>query len=464
MADNRDSKYSDAEITMILDTYMYIDYEYANDGETFAEIVNDMPKHIDVTGSCAEEYAILKDAASSPEIGDLKIGYQSQKMGYNSGTRAVTWQNERTNDIYVIFRGTADGEWMDNGNGMTMSMTPQQKDAVRYFDEVVESIGVTPGHHLVPGGHSKGGNKVQVITMESEYSYLIDKCYSIDGQGHSEEAIKMWKSRYSEEEYNTRVNKIYGINGQNDFVSVLGNTIIPVSNISYIKTEAKDNDYASFHDITAMFAKKSTDENGKEVITYSAHKNPYVSGRGKLGDYVSLLSEKIMTLPKSVRDGCCATAMQAVEIMNKNKLMGIHFEHATVRDIGDFSRVGAPVIVFSLLMSKEGNALLKSLYDNKKVERSMSAEDNVEVNYVAMLKEARSLKELASKIQSVSLGIEAKAATIPLYYDGQLFNMHKIHKETAGLEILSMKLAQMAKIQEKVANLYRVFDTTKIPF
>ena len=126
--------------------------------------------------------------------------------------------------------------------------------------------------------------------------------------------------------------------------------------------------------------------------------------------------------------------------------------------------MGAPVIVFSLLMSKEGNALLKSLYDNKKVERSMSAEDNVEVNYVAMLKEARSLKELASKIRSVSLEIEAKAATIPLYYDGQLFNMPKIHKETARLEILSMKLAQMAKIQEKVANLYRVFDTTKIPF
>ena len=89
----------------------------------------------------------------------------------------------------MVYRGTADGEWFDNGLGMTSESTLQQERALAYFEEVVEREQISPGDRLIVSGHSKGGNKAQFVTMNTKYDGLLDACYSIDGQGFSEEAM-----------------------------------------------------------------------------------------------------------------------------------------------------------------------------------------------------------------------------------------------------------------------------------
>ena len=72
----------------------------------------------------------------------------------------------------MAYRGTGDGEWPDNGIGMTCASSAQQDSALSYFEEVVEAMEINGGQRLVVTGHSKGGNKAQFVTMESRYHWV----------------------------------------------------------------------------------------------------------------------------------------------------------------------------------------------------------------------------------------------------------------------------------------------------
>ena len=116
---------TDEEISMILNTYMYMDYKEADDGMTINEILSDLSTLDDYKegGIHYGEYSVLSQAAENPEVGELIIGNQSHLMNFDSGTNACTFSTKDGSSIYVVFRGTGDGEWPDNGMGMTQAST-----------------------------------------------------------------------------------------------------------------------------------------------------------------------------------------------------------------------------------------------------------------------------------------------------------------------------------------------------
>ena len=128
------------EISMVLNTYMYMDYREANDGMT----VNEILEKLSFSGDCKPggihygEYTILKEAAKNREIGELVIGNQSHLLSFDEGTNACTFRTGDGSSIYVVYRGTSDGEWPDNGMGRTETSTLQQERALDYFETVIK--------------------------------------------------------------------------------------------------------------------------------------------------------------------------------------------------------------------------------------------------------------------------------------------------------------------------------------
>ena len=184
-------------------------------------------------------YRVVKNASESPEskghLANMTIGNQSWEMGYDQkGLNACTF-TDTDGKVIVVYRGTGSGEWIDNSKGLSglETETKQQKEALEYFEKVVERNGYNESNQITISGHSKGGNKAQYTTVNSKYRNIINKCFNFDGQGFSPEAIKKFK-KYSD--YNQSIHKMYGFNGGNDFVNVMGNTIIPEENRFYFQT------------------------------------------------------------------------------------------------------------------------------------------------------------------------------------------------------------------------------------
>lgn len=451
---------TETEISMILDTYMYFDYQNANDGESLSEIMEGMRiNHQEVIDSHPNEYAILSQAVSYDEVGKLKISCQSVKMGYNDGTRGACFESEDKNTIYVALRGTADGEWLDNGYGMTEEMTTQQEEAVKYFDEVVLKHNITSNQRLITTGHSKGGNKVQYITMDSKNSKLIDKCYSIDGQGHSEKAINKWKEKYTKEEYDDRVSKIYGINGQNDFVSVLGNSVILSSHVFLVETPSETNDYAAYHDITRMFGTLSYDENENACISYSPHKNKYVLRRGILGEYVSSLSDDIMKLDPNIRDGCATTLMQTIEILNKGRWSGLGHEHATKDDLLEFFAFGTPVIFKSLVMGPKGTKLINSIRTKEGFVPTISKDVILDINYMALENMSSLILDTSKKLLNQVQEFSDASSRMHISIKGSEYKKQDLTNASFKLFDIGKKLEGISSLQSGIATRFKNVDT-----
>lgn len=448
---------SESEVTMVLDTYMYTDYEYAGDNQSLKEIVEEMPQYIDVENEYSKEYAILKSAVDNPQIGDLCITCQSRNMGFNEGTNAVSFVSPDKDKLYVIFRGTADGEWLDNANGLVMAGTPQQKEAVAYYDKVVEELGVSKEMSVYAGGHSKGANKVQYVAMESENYQFLDAVYSVDGQGHSDAAINRWQSRYSAEEYADRVDRIYAINGENDFVNVLGNNIVKDSHTVYVKTGNEPWDMAGYHDITAMFAECGTDKNGKRVVTYSGKRNPQVISRGSLSECVGAMSKEVMKLAPDQRDGSTRSLMEICEVLNGGKMTGVNGEKPVISDIFDLFKAGIPAIGVGIT-GREGGKLLKDILNDGHMATRITDSSSLEVNYLRLKDAAEMLDASAGKLTSKLYDMEQAGMAIPLYFNGYSFRRPHIENSVTLLLCLVTKLKKTASLQREVATIYERFD------
>ena len=186
---------SEAEISMLLDTFMYLDYREAREGTSLKNVIKDLENHEDYGGGGIHygEYQILSKAVQNEQVGELTIHCQSGNMGYDSGTAACFFVSPDGEKVYVVYRGTGDGEWPDNGLGMTQSATIQQERALSYFEAAAERLELSAEQRVVITGHSKGGNKAQFVAMETKRQELVDVCYSVDGQGFSQKAISRWK-------------------------------------------------------------------------------------------------------------------------------------------------------------------------------------------------------------------------------------------------------------------------------
>lgn len=455
-------KYSEAEISMVLDTFMYLDYREAREGASLKEILMELEDHPDYGGGGLHygEYTVLKKAAANQEVGSLIIGCQSNNMGYDSGTAACTFAAPDAKKIYVVYRGTGDGEWPDNGIGMTSPATLQQKKALSYFEQVIESMDIKENQRLIVTGHSKGGNKAQFVTMETKYNRLIDCCYSVDGQGFSEKAIGGWKTKYGEEEYQKRRDKLYGIHGENDYVSCLGNGIIPEEHIRYVRTPVEKNNFAGYHDIKYMFASLSYDEEkGSYSTVFHGRKNSDAGKRGELGEYAALLSGGVMGLTPERRDGCAAVIMQLMEASGGQK-KGINGEKLTLSDIMDFTLLGIPVIARSLFLEEEGRELLKAFTEKNVTLRKSLPNVVLQVNYQALLRQAGELEQKAASIQKIVEQIRERADEVPLYMKGSAAFGHRLKLSARETEKWKEKLLEAVWFQKEAAQKYRSWDET----
>ncbi len=201
--------------------------------------------------------------------------------------------------LSVVFRGTASGEWIDNGEGLSgipeentyLSYNPDGTERGRVIrthdyasDAQVEALNwfqrVTALHrppHLTVSGHSKGGNKAQFITMQTP---RVDTCYSFNGQGFSPEAVTMLQESLGEA-FEARRRRLFAVCGENDYVHVLGMPLVPAENTRYVET------HSGWHTLAAMLDNKG--------VFYSQCE------QGALPRYVAKVSADLMAKPPRER-------------------------------------------------------------------------------------------------------------------------------------------------------------------
>lgn len=219
----------------------------------------------------------------------------------SSGLTACSFTNQNGN-VFVVFRGTGKGEWIDNGeglsgipeenaykiyvkNGIELSgkstvldyATDQQVEALNWFNSIASKNGWSKDTEITLSGHSKGGNKAQFITIHSD---LVDNCYSFDGQGFSPEALESLKMQHGTK-FEMRRQKIYSFSTENDYINVLGVRLMPQNQIYYFKS------WFGFHFM-------------ESILNFNGSFNRQCE-QGELSQYVETVSEKLMSMEPRIR-------------------------------------------------------------------------------------------------------------------------------------------------------------------
>ena len=343
---------SQAEICALLNEFLYLGYVDASDGDTVREILEKIKRNPDLYEKQfqSDEFDILE--ANLDTIGDYQIDCQSWNNSQFDGTYACTFKDPDSGKIYVTYRGTGDGEWPDNGLGMTQVSTTQQEKAAEYFDYVAEHIGLNESDHVIITGHSKGGNKAQYVTINSRYRDYIDECFSLDGQGFSPEAIAYFKEKYGED-YEEAIRKMVSVCGEDDFVNPLGVKVIPDDRTYYIDTPREDTDFVACHDLKYFFS--YFDEDGE--VRFGKEMNPETD-RGLVSINAMNISNDLMKLPPEERNEVSLFIMHMME-RNEGNPIGLNGETLTVEHVIGFIKEGVPEILYTLLFTKDGQEFLK---------------------------------------------------------------------------------------------------------
>lgn len=219
---------------------------------------------------------ILTNAITNNEsLGKSKL----VKYAYNSNGLTSCVFISHSGDIHIAFKGTGSGEWIDNGEGLagTKIATEQQIEALSWFYKTVRENGWTNKNNIILSGHSKGGNKAQFIAMHSN---LVDYCFSFSGQGFSPEALSSFKDILGTD-FDKMRNKIYSFSADNDYVNVLGERLMPDSNIFYFMP--------------------TTGLHGPEAILNTNGLFTAQAKQGKLSHYVEEVSQDLMRIKPFAR-------------------------------------------------------------------------------------------------------------------------------------------------------------------
>ena len=307
-------------------------------------------------------YRVVRNASESNEhLANMTIGNRSWKMGYDQkGLNACTF-TDTEGKVIVVYRGTGSGEWIDNSKGLSglELETKQQKEAMEYFEKIVERNGYNENSQITISGHSKGGNKAQYTTINSKYRNLIKKCFNFDGQGFSPEAISKFKE-YSD--YEQSINKMYGFNGENDFVNALGNAVIPEENRFYFKTHIPINIPADIDGLEDVLGYIKNRENLGDVKKYH-YPDSCIREDGTFGEQaeqgaVSKFSEKLS------KNSFALPPVQRARVYNA--IMGlVQGDNETVND-DEVTRLDKAVAIISVptLADYMGDAALGTIRED----------------------------------------------------------------------------------------------------
>ena len=303
-----------------LNTLLYLDFD-VEDGATVNEIMDQLQDNYDSLPEDQQRQVRVVQAAinNDPSMGELFITNQTAHMNdpatgmpfEDGGIKACTFQDSLLDpqQVTVTFMGTNKGEWVDNGIGLSgeVPFTPQQQQAVNYFDAVVEANGWdenSPYIHVT--GHSKGGNKVQFVIMMSEYSDLIANGYSLDGQSMSPEAMDYMRKVLGEEEFERRRDKLYSFAADDDYVNILGVTkdgrLVPEDHIFFLESNLS---LEKWHYADCFLNEDGTLTNFTE--------------QGAISHYLQNLSEQVMNLQPPLRGIATNGVMTIFQLLLGNK-------------------------------------------------------------------------------------------------------------------------------------------------
>lgn len=329
MANLTDQMVSEIDISAILNTYVYFEIQNEKyNKKSLKYIMKDIKRQIVSEEQNAIYEKIMTAIDQNPALGNLVLIDQSMTDNKHDENLiiACTFKDPATNTIYVSYRGTGDGKWVDNGEGMTAESTVMQREAEKYFDRVMENVlseEERTDYRIIVTGHSKGGNEAQFVTMHAKYRELIDNCYNIDGQGFSREAIEMFKEELGEEVYEEYKKKMFSICGENDYVHDLGNVIIPEENTYFIPTPEADG-LGPWHDIKYMI-----DGSG---FNWERNENGIIvqGEQGKVGIIVKGISRGLMKQSDAEINGVAMLIMSGIEyLMPYDDELGGKYKYGT---------------------------------------------------------------------------------------------------------------------------------------
>lgn len=197
----------------------------------------------------ASEWPNMLNSIRNSELANLKV----EKVLKDKTGSLSACLTDSDGNAYVVFRGTARGEWRDNFEGGYETDTEQQRRALDFINSLDEDF-----KNITVVGHSKGGNKAKYVALLSD---RVDRCVSFDGQGFSQEFIQKYGNLIEKNEY-----KITNYALDNDFVNLL---MYDIGKKIYIKGNGVSS-YAQNHSPNSFF---HYDSNGKykpfEEITVS---------------------------------------------------------------------------------------------------------------------------------------------------------------------------------------------------
>lgn len=360
---------SEIDISAILSTYVYMDEQnsdYANKDLNW--ILEHMPPEVKSTDNYQAVYNAVHAEGST--LGNMKLISQSMTdTDDSSGKMIIACAFQDTDgNVFVAYRGTGDGKWVDNGVGISQESSIMQQNAGEYFDQLVKEFHIDEsGGRIIVTGHSKGGNEAQYVLLASEYGYLIDNCYSLDGQGFSKAAIAAFIEKHGEEYYQELLNKMYSVNGENDYVHDLGIKVIPEDHTYIVNTGANS---ADGHSLLVMY-----DENG---LKWTMEDGAIVHGeQGVLGKLAAVLSDNMQNLNDEDLEDCAIVVMSLLECLmpyhdeTGEKVLGGQYKvgtgdklFASGEEFIGFVAHGLPLLAETLLLTTEGRAFLMNALES----------------------------------------------------------------------------------------------------
>lgn len=365
----------DARISIILNTFMYIDKCSVSDNkQTLGSIVKQMSydglEDFQKSALWIMKETVNKDA----ETADLELITFSENMDKKfKGAYAAAFKKSDNSKVYVVYRGTGSGRWYDNGDGLANVSSDYQRVAMWYFNDVIERLGGNIPRKFVVTGHSKGGNLAQYVTMKSKYRSVVESCISFDGQGFSPEFLD--ELDCTDDEYKAMCNKMYSICGDNDYVNVLGKKIIPFEHTIYIKTNTQWNDMYGAHSIVPkMFSDVKEEYCGFLYDFGNDRFNEQTLEQREMARCSKELSAKVMELGHAEREDICRSLMTVAEkfLGGTGSPEGVKGEMASVEEgvgfLTNMFEVIAPLTTYAgktamedmifkyLILSKDPNA------------------------------------------------------------------------------------------------------------
>ncbi|MBR5509742.1 MAG: DUF2974 domain-containing protein [Lachnospiraceae bacterium] len=362
---------NDIDLQAILNIFTYTDIQYIDwEGWPIWKIISDddFKNHLDraiKNKVVTEQYReILNSITKDSDIGQIKLIDQSswdEEYGnYDMKKLIANTFEDAEGNLIVVYRGTGDGKWVDNGVGLVED-SEAQKYALEYFEYIANKYS---DKELYVTGHSKGGNLAQYVTMFSENWERILKCYSIDGQGFSVDAVERFMAQ---PDYQEQLEKMYSINGENDYVHDLGKVLIDSGQTYFISTPYA-HDVVGYHDLPYFFYDEAEDGSPllrNSIFTSELTGESTFCTQGKLGEYIAVLSKEMMKLDKEELEDCAVSIMYLMEVGLDSPygyMEGtVGREKANVEEFCGLISVGIPLILKTAVTTEEGRALIGEL-------------------------------------------------------------------------------------------------------